>query len=236
MRGRKKTMLLTVIAVATLLVAVVGATFAYFSLSVSGEATATQAAVKTPSASTVTLTGSNKNLHLQVNAVDMAQSGQGVYYAISEDDEKYNVMKDSGSIHGDRDEEKKYEIAKVVLSNAAEKTEYTCGYKVTISSAINLSTLTKGDLVLKLEGPGIGDVSGDTKEVDLSELTGEETTVEATGNFKLNSSKLSDVVKASLSLKNSEDPNQATTLANKDLTITITTAGNGECTVAAAAN
>jgi hypothetical protein len=42
---KKNTMLLTVIAVATLLVAVVGATFAYFSVAATGQNTATNVAV-----------------------------------------------------------------------------------------------------------------------------------------------------------------------------------------------
>ena len=53
------TVLLTVIAVATLLVAVVGATFAYFTASVAGNDTASSVVVKTAQIGTITYTNGN---------------------------------------------------------------------------------------------------------------------------------------------------------------------------------
>ncbi len=54
------TVLLTVIAVATLLVAVVGATFAYFTASVAGNDTASSVVVKTAQIGTITYTNGNE--------------------------------------------------------------------------------------------------------------------------------------------------------------------------------
>ena len=62
---KKNTMLLTVIAVATLLVAVVGATFAYFSLTVDTKGyTKTTAEVTSESVALITLTNTNKDLNV----------------------------------------------------------------------------------------------------------------------------------------------------------------------------
>ena len=80
MRGRKKTMLLTVIAVATLLVAVVGATFAYFSLSVTNNDGTSTATVKTGKVPTITMENKNKNLYLSVSTEDMSESNQEKFY------------------------------------------------------------------------------------------------------------------------------------------------------------
>ena len=54
------TMLLTVIAVATLLVAIVGATFAYFTATVQGNDTASSVIVNTAALGTVTYTNGNE--------------------------------------------------------------------------------------------------------------------------------------------------------------------------------
>ena len=67
---KKNTMLLTVIAVATLLVAVVGATFAYFSITVSGEATSTAATATTAKIPTITLEQGETSFGLIVTAAD----------------------------------------------------------------------------------------------------------------------------------------------------------------------
>lgn len=57
---KENTVLLTVIAVATLLVAVVGATFAYFTASVAGNDTASSVVVKTAQIGTITYTNGNE--------------------------------------------------------------------------------------------------------------------------------------------------------------------------------
>ena len=71
---KKNTMLLTVIAVATLLVAVVGATFAYFSLSVTGGAQTTTAKASTGKLPVITLAQGENTLGMTVTAEDMDKS------------------------------------------------------------------------------------------------------------------------------------------------------------------
>ena len=69
---RKNTMLLTVIAVATLLVAVVGATFAYYSVTSGTDTSSTALTTTTQKVGTVTLTNKQENLYLNVTAEQMS--------------------------------------------------------------------------------------------------------------------------------------------------------------------
>ena len=63
---KKNTMLLTVIAIATLLVAVVGATFAYFSVTATNNATAT------------TATALPSSVLVSIPTIFIAESAQGI--------------------------------------------------------------------------------------------------------------------------------------------------------------
>lgn len=79
---RKNTMLLTVIAVATLLVAVVGATFAYYSVQNGANNSTTAINTTTGKAATVTYTAGTSQLYLNVTAAQMAQNLSGhTYYS-----------------------------------------------------------------------------------------------------------------------------------------------------------
>ena len=82
---RKNTMLLTVIAVATLLVAVVGATFAYYSVQSGANNSTTAINTTTGKAATVTYTAGTSQLYLNVRSAQMANTAQGTYYAQATD-------------------------------------------------------------------------------------------------------------------------------------------------------
>ena len=77
MFDKKNTMILTIVAVATLLVAVVGATFAYFSTGISGGATTTTATVTTATPGSIVIDGGNKTLTLRLGVADMMQTNTG---------------------------------------------------------------------------------------------------------------------------------------------------------------
>ena len=77
---KKNTMLLTVIAVATLLVAVVGATFAYFSVS-NSTANATTVDATVEQVGTVTLSG-GADLDITITAAQMAESAAPATYSL----------------------------------------------------------------------------------------------------------------------------------------------------------
>ena len=169
---RRNTVLLTVIAVATLLVAVVGATFAYF--------TATQSAID-PSEMTVTtadvdtVTGDATNCSLTVTGEDMAYAaGTSAGTAIT--DEECTL-----TVH----------VAK--SSDATEVCTYIITYEPNTTSPSQLFTHSTGyttDGTKTKELTLSGSVSADTgitdsttySETDLSTYT-QKTTIVSSGSF-----------------------------------------------------
>ena len=218
---KKNTMLLTVIAVATLLVAVVGATFAYFAIG----ATATDNAKTTVTGSTedaqvgsVALTGKN-NIDMKLTAEDMSFANKGqTFYADGEGTAK-------------SDQEHKITVGTATLEGGSEGVKYSCvaEYKVTYSdSEAAISEWTENDAaVLKLYGDEHVTVSESedytaAEGFKLSELkeaadTGKNVKV----TFKLEGTTTPTAnLLASLAIKNSEDEQQDR-LANKKFTITL---------------
>ena len=140
-------MLLTVIAVATLLVAVVGATFAYFSLTVSGSASTT-ATVTTEKLPTVTISAPQEALYLKVAATDMIESNAPQYYyakdATCEEPSCY-VSGSASPIDSNY-----YQIMKVEVTDGPQEASYTCTgkIKVTSESLASLDGLASGDITV----------------------------------------------------------------------------------------
>ena len=94
---KKNTMLLTVIAVATLLVAVVGATFAYFSVyAVDENMSATNVDATVETVGTVTLSGGGAIDEL-ITAADMAESKGGSTYAFETQTVAKATLEDAGT-------------------------------------------------------------------------------------------------------------------------------------------
>ena len=77
---KKNTMLLTVIAVATLLVAVVGATFAYFSVTVTSNAATSTVTTKAEAVGSVALNSKNAPLYLSLSADQMSKANANTVY------------------------------------------------------------------------------------------------------------------------------------------------------------
>lgn len=118
---KKNTMLLTVIAVATLLVAVVGATFAYFT-AVNEATSATNVGVNattTAAPGTVALDGETKNLSLNMLATQMTSAVKGKYYAVTTG----NPVKDTAQEH---------QIA--TLATTGNTGKYVCTYVLTVTA------------------------------------------------------------------------------------------------------
>ena len=136
---KKNTMLLTVIAVATLLVAVVGATFAYFSLTVEGNATTTKAEITTGKTGIFTASGGKSDLKLKLTATQMSQSvatSNAVNYFVDPSSGD-GTPKTSVSIGegGYPDDETVYtSIGDLKLSDASVGTKYHCQGMYTITA------------------------------------------------------------------------------------------------------
>lgn len=122
---RKNTMLLTVIAVATLLVAVVGATFAYYSVVNGTDSSTTNVNTTTEKVGTVTLQNLIPNLYLNVTATQMAEANHGHdYYAIAGNDA--TAAANASAVTHD--------IAKIKSENGETNTVYYCTFDVTLTT------------------------------------------------------------------------------------------------------
>ena len=157
---KKNTMLLTVIAVATLLVAVVGATFAYFTASVTNSATSTAVQATSGNAGTVVLNTVESALKIHLTATDMANPGSSAkaYYAVASSDyvaasNRWDTASDTYT----------HNILKVTATNDDANTTYTCSGTVKAvlaadtENAATLGSILDADGELVLAG-----VSGTT--------------------------------------------------------------------------
>ena len=224
---KKNTMLLTVIAVATLLVAVVGATFAYFAIStgdsVNNSKTTITGSTEGTNVGSIALKG-NKALTMNLTAENMASAHQGKAFYASE----------SGTVV--MDEEQKLTVGTATLTGGDSGIVYECTatYKVTYDDSedniqwsdglTEQSELGDDKAVLTLSGKDTnvtleGDIASPLKLKDLATAEAGKT---GTVKFKLtgNGGEVTADLLASLSITNSEK-DQSTRLADKTFTINI---------------
>ncbi len=236
---KKNTMLLTVIAVATLLVAVVGATFAYFSV------TGTQSATTNVSASAgkigaVNVTNDAKEYALKLTAQDMNKplSSDEKYYAIESTASEGNDGSATGGVYSKK--EKDFSIATISLSGAGENDTVKCKISVQANlSGTMTGNLKKGDLFITLsssdyegfsgvESFDFGDIESQTPKVNFngSDNDNKTGTVTFTGvgeiDLKNDNSK---TIKAKIWMTNKYDNNSGNQnyLADKNLKVTLIT-------------
>ncbi len=226
MFDKKNTMILTIVAVATLLVAVVGATFAYFSTGISGGPTTTKATVTTATPGSIVIDGGGETLTLKLSAADMMSNNTGKYYAL--DKAATTTTGDSESIHGTKNDPKKYTIATAKITDGGSGVTYNCGYSVKVTPKEDVVGLSQGDLVLALDGPSINGSGKNTKEIDLYNL--KTTGVTENGTFSLTGPNGSSTIQAGLYLENRSADQNA--IAGKTIELTIEVTGK-ECTIMA---
>ena len=234
---KKNTMLLTVIAVATLLVAVVGATFAFFSLQVTGTSetngTVTAAKVGTATISTV---AANKTLKLSLTADDMAKY---------EEDKVYYASAGSSGTPGTEDP---INIATIDYKGGEEDTTYKCPVQVEVSVSGNMydnlqdgwtELILVGDAVNASDASGMTGVTKDSEnyKVDLHQALSAGPSVGSKkvtfkGNVTVTGPEMEakNILSASLSLKNLANADQSV-IANKDLVVTVAVKSDGDCTL-----
>ena len=229
---KKNTLLLTVIAVATLLVAVVGATFAYFSLTTSG-GSSTEATISTPKVGEAVISAKASALQLSLTAQDMDKTNAGtIYYA---------------SVSGtDKNNSSEIPIAQVALSNAQDTAKYTCTTTVKVTADNTekfegdvpnmLSSLEKGWAKLTLSGSV-------NQTIDIADLKETNTKEFSDGTYELEVSSAGavtqDILSAVLSFTNTDDTGEVAgsgnqnAVAGKTLKVKVEVTG-GTCTLAAA--
>ncbi len=219
---KRNTILLTVIAVATLLVAVVGATFAYYSLSVTNAQGTVKVGASTDELGQITLTSKTGNLNMTVLPADMANFGEVRDYYATEGGELTQTPQ-------------KTEIAKAALTTqGAQNTEYKCTSIVQVTLTTGDGTmgdaLELGDAAFVLT-PGSENVliSGQNSPIslDLSTLK-EDNTEDYTVTYTLGSSgtnkKTEESLYAGLKITNKqEDQSRLTDENGKELNVTVKT-------------
>ncbi len=226
---KKNTMLLTVIAVATLLVAVVGATFAFFAISTTGTKTnATITGTVDPfTPGTIVLDEKDSTLKLKITAADMAEAlkGNTTYYATAEE------ANNSTSLE-------KFNVANITINGEDEpKADTGVNYYCTANIKATLTVTGEEAGTIQFEdtdeaqlvfypGNGITLVPGEdaklTNTIKLSDLVAAEDGISGKVNFEFTGTGESQNAKleASLSLKNS-NVDQSKRLADKQFTVKV---------------
>ena len=208
---KKNTMLLTVIAVATLLVAVVGATFAFFSVTGSSNTTNTGAQVTVTKFSQVSLGGGTAGLVLNLDASHMAESAdaQGRDYAV----------KSGAPVKGTV---QNHNVATATLGlEEGDNNTYYCAWTVTVSatdnglvSALAAETTNVTDAAVVISGAGLNET------INLKELSAAKT---YTAEVTLNSAKTTDSITADVYVEN-ENFSQGS-LAGTGVTVSVANTG-----------
>ncbi len=193
---KKNTILLTVIAVATLLVAVVGATFAYYSVQHLNSTSKISVNATSDPVGAITLYSPNTELGMTITPTDMAQPTEDrhfyalVYKSAEGDLETPNEAETSNTNGKYANSRKNHIMTRAVLVGGNEETGYTCTSKLKIT--LNTATgsmgevLKQGDAILyfttnhtTMSRPGENDYKTD-QTLDLSELVKEN---QATGEI-----------------------------------------------------
>ncbi len=159
--NKKKQKVAILIGIVTLLIAVLGATYAYFQIDTNTESSNTKITGSTPDSSLVTLTPGTDNLHLNISASDMSLANATKEYYGTDGDEPYVGTEDLGT----------KTIASVELTGGEATTKYSCTAKLTVSKVTEdenadtmIDVLHSGDMILQFKGNIINN------NLDLSEL------------------------------------------------------------------
>ena len=160
---KKNTMLLTVIAVATLLVAVVGATFAYFSVTDTFASSTAAINATTQDVGTVALADGGATMHINTVAGDFANTT-----------EAKRAMWATATTAGYVLSEEQGAAYTATVTGGANTAVYKCEFTVTVSanglptgSTAGTNNLTTGDYIVYLK---VGDGTDASEAIDLSAL------------------------------------------------------------------
>lgn len=234
---KKNTMLLTVIAIATLLVAVVGATFAYFSITADANGvTTTNVNGQATSTGAITMVTETENLYLKLTAAEMTQaiaSTNGkMYYATTDattPEMTHNYLEDQAAAT--------FDLA--TFSLASGETKYDCTYKYTVKLAsitgvdqdtIKNSADLADDIKVVFSGTGI---SGE-KTMTIGELiTAGETGVVLSGTAAKLTTGAPQTIKVYSSFENTTKVQDALAGINYNITITPDKDTAFKCSLAA---
>ncbi|MBQ8902020.1 MAG: hypothetical protein IJY87_03010 [Bacilli bacterium] len=207
----KNTMLLTIIAVATLLVAVVGATFAYFTADNKAQGE-TVVEVTSQVIGSVAVSNPTPNLHVNLTAADMAEQNEGDSYWATKTASPYATTEEFNS------------VAQVTLTGDENDNTYNCKFTLNITKpdAIKANDAT---ITFKTNGATITGITSNNP----MDLYGMDATYQVsfsqTGNVEEK-----DIITAAVKLNNLDGTTQDH-LAGKTLNFSISNSGMS-CTIA----
>lgn len=136
-----KSIKLSIIGMATLLILVIGATYAYLTAAITNDNGVTNIAGKTQAIGSISLSNPTSDLKLKVTAKDMLKDKLGIYYATNDSSLNYDT------------EEVQREIAVATLSGGDASIYYECSAKINIvADGTMLSYLDEGDLYVQFGG------------------------------------------------------------------------------------
>ena len=228
---KKNTMLLTVIAVATLLVAVVGATFAYFAITADTTGvTNSVITTETSGVGTVVFASDVTAMKLELTSADMAKDAAPKnYYAVKESEfntdtkrwvegpaQNHNILK----VTATNTKSDKYDCTGTLTVKLAATTANTHANLAALTNADGEVTLNSADTTLTIASNaamGLKDLydagtAGITKNITITGLTSSPAGV------------VTNLVTADLLVKNLSEVQQQTQLAEAGFTVTITPA------------
>lgn len=210
---KKNTMLLTVIAVATLLVAVVGATFAYFSVTATNNATNTTVTGSAESMGAITLTTNTSALKLNLDATQMAQAKNGTSY--------YATVDGTASTTANS-----FDLATASVADGDTKYDCEYSYKVTASITTAVTDGSDDDITVDFAGDSITSAK---KSYTLKEiLAAGDTGVEIAGKFTQLTAGTDQKITVSSKLTNVNEEQNG--LAGNGYTITLAPSSTFTCT------
>ncbi len=182
-----------------LILAVIGVSYAFFSLQVNGEGTTTKIEISTGEAGGITLSGKVENFHISVNATDMAYKNLGDYYATDNQDKHYADSKEDGT----------KDLGRIDISGTLSETN-SCSATIKLEFTTSiLEKIQEGDFTLGLL------YGEEEQEIDLTNIPSEGTTIE----FELDGTINPSYIRAYLKLNNAD--RDQSYLANQEMKVKV---------------
>ena len=125
MDDRKSTIILSIIALVTLLTAVVGATFAYFTFNATISSSTNTITATTGSVGNVTLTATTPALHITTDAYDFRQNSSALTYWATSTSSNYKSTEEVNVINT------------LAVSGGSANTIYECTYNLEVNAQPN---------------------------------------------------------------------------------------------------
>ncbi len=202
-QDKRKMIMTSIIGVVTLLVLVIGATYAYFNVDIVSTVANSTINIKMPPSESIALNGLESKLHINLKNSDMVLENIGSYYSTSDNSKSYVTS----------DDEAKTIVAKLVSENLTLRNKCSVNVMVNLDTSLNSmgSVLENDDAFLFISG------GTSVKFIDLYDLkeTGQ---MNFTLDFVININGSQDI-KSYLKINNKN--NSQIYLAGKELLVSL---------------